>query len=321
MSSVLVHGAAGFVAHSLLPLLVSHGHKTLVLVDRKRIPSLLVERLRSAGAEIEEVVSDRLTAIRDRNNITSAVCLASSTSVDAALADPAPAIEGNVQVAIDFCEWVRGCRHAVRGIYLSSDEVLGESSVPLAEDSPLRPTQPYAASKAAAEIILNTYREVYKLDLVTLRSCNLVGPHQKEPKLIPVSVRRLMQDLEVPIHGSGEQLREWMAVHDLCQAILVLLNRSLGIGVFQAASSVHLSVNQVVRIVAEALRVTLRTVHVEDRMVQDHCYAMQCERLLGLGWQPIINPGDAIREATLSLAETVRDPDSNIVLPPESDAG
>ena len=81
-----------------------------------------------------------------------------------------------------------GCvesRQRARLIYLSSDEVLGESFVPLAEGALRRPSQPYAASKSAAEVVLSCYRDTYSLDVVIVRSCNLVGAHQRARKLIP----------------------------------------------------------------------------------------------------------------------------------------
>jgi dTDP-glucose 4,6-dehydratase len=187
-------------------------------------------------------------------------------------------------------------------VYVSSDEVLGEAFVALPESAPLRPTQPYAASKAAAEIILHCHRDVYGLSLVTLRSCNLVGPGQREPKLIPVAVRALLEGNPVPIHGSGEQLREWLAVEDFSTAILMLMDPSVPAGVYQASSGVHLSVFQVVECVARELKTPPSAVHVTDRMVQDGCYAMSAARLHGLGWRPQHDPIKAIGAAARALA-------------------
>lgn len=189
---------------------------------------------------------------------------------------------------------------------MSSDEVLGDSSVPLSEDAPLNPTQPYAASKAAAEIVLHNYRDVYKLNIVTIRSCNLVGAFQKKPKLIPTAVEALLENCPVPIQGDGKQFREWMAVEDLCRAIILLLQNEVTSQVYQATSGVRISVNDVVRIVAEKLRIDLETKQVPDRLVQDRSYAMKSARLNSLGWYPVSAPQGAIERAACLLRDELR---------------
>lgn len=303
MNTVLISGAAGFVAYSLLPLLVATGYKKLILLDKRPIPSRFIQLLRTMGADVKALVTDRIPPLKERNEISIAICLAGATSVDAALAQPASAIDENMHIALDLSEWIRCCPLPVRVVYMSSDEVLGESFVALDETSPLRPTQPYAASKAAAEIVLHSYRDVYDLDIITLRSCNLVGPGQQEPKLLPVVVRCLLTNEPVPVHGSGKQLREWMDVQDLCRAIIRLLQSDSPRGIYQAASGSHLSVNEVIRLVADGLQQRTRITHVADRLVQDRCYAMAADRLQALGWKPQIDPRQGIQAAATTLAQ------------------
>jgi dTDP-glucose 4,6-dehydratase len=239
------------------------------------------------------------------------ISLAGVTNVDTALENPELAFRANIGIAIDLVEWLRLRPDRPRVVYISTDEVLGESWVALPEDAALKPTQPYAASKAAAELILHNYRDVYGLDVVTLRSCNLIGGQQRARKLIPVAVASLLEARPVPIYGRGTQMREWLAVEDLCDAVLAVLGRGVPSGVYQAASGVHLSVHEVVRIVAEAMGRTPKKIEVRDRPVHDRCYAMQSCRLRNYGWAPAIDPRHAIAAAARELA-SVRDLDTSI---------
>jgi dTDP-glucose 4,6-dehydratase len=303
MPTVLVTGASGFVGRTLLPALCHAGYREIVVVDRVPMPAGTRRALAEAGGTATEVVSENLPDPARFPDLQCVVSLAGATSVDAALADPRAAVAGNLHIAVDLAEWTRAHDWPIRVVYVSSDEVLGDSVDPLPEDAHLRPTQPYAASKAAAEILLHCYRDVYRLNIATLRSCNLVGPGQQEPKLLPVAVRALLEGRPVPVHGSGEQLREWMAVDDLASAILTLMDPHAPATVFQAASGVHLPVSEVVELVARELGRPLEVDHVPDRRVQDRSYAMGTECLGRLGWRVRHDPVAAIGRAARALAD------------------
>lgn len=298
---ILVVGSSGFVATTLLPKLGAVGYSEFVLVDRQQLAPAVLETLRGSGADVQQFTSDDLL---DVGEVSEVVCLAGATSVDAALDDPRTAIAVNTKIALDLAEWMRKYP-ATRVVYMSSDEVLGESTTPLAEDAPLRPSQPYAASKAAAEVILHNYRDVYGLNLITLRSCNLIGPNQRRPKLIPTAVHSLLRGVPVPIHGTGAQLREWMSVDDLCSAILSLLDSRVAARVYHAASGVHASVLEVVQMVADVLGIPLQVGHVPDRLVQDLCYSMDATELRGLGWAPDQDLFSFLERAVLALRDEV----------------
>lgn len=317
MNKVLITGAAGFVGRNLIPMLAFDGIvSNLVFVDKHPMPLSLRDKLELTNVGLTTFATNKLPLDSIARDVDAIICLAGATSVDAALSDPKKAIDENVALATDLAEWSRRVNPLVKVIYMSSDEVLGESLEPLDEDVPLNPTQPYAASKAAAEIVLHNYRDVYKLNIVTIRSCNLVGAFQKKPKLIPTAVEALLASRPVPIQGDGEQFREWMAVEDLCRAIILLLQNDVLPQVYQATSSVKISVNDVVKIVADKLGVDLKTEKVPDRLVQDRSYAMQSERLNSLGWYPRFSPQDAIGRAARSLAKQMQDksviPDSRL---------
>jgi dTDP-glucose 4,6-dehydratase len=263
--------------------------------------------LRSLSARGVDVVSLRGSSLRELclPEVETAVVLAGQTDVDEALDHPVRAFEPNVQIAIDAGEWLRTNRQ-VRLIYLSSDEVLGEASVPLSERAPHRPTQPYAASKAAAETVLHCFRDTFALDVVTLRACNLVGGNQRARKLIPTAVWHLAQDREVPVHGSGACVREWLAVEDLCDAIALVVQHKLPTGIYHCSSGVRLTVLEVIELVARALGTKARWRHVADRMVNDRTYAMDASRLRSYGWAPRRETVGAIAAAAMAMAGSLK---------------
>jgi dTDP-glucose 4,6-dehydratase len=314
MKKILVTGAAGFVGKNLISLLVENGiSRELIFVDKHPAPPTLVNELKSKGVNLEVAISNKLPTDSSVQDVDAVICLAGATSVDAALWQPQKAIDENIAIAVDLAEWSHCVNPAAKVIYMSSDEVLGASIEPLGEDAHLNPSQPYAVSKASAELILHNYRDIYDLNIVTLRSCNLVGFGQKMPKLIPTAVYSLLEHRPVPIHGDGCQLREWMDVKDLCRAIVLLLHQDVEPQVFQATSGVKISVNEVVKIIAESLGVDLYTEHVADRLVQDRSYAMQPKRLNSLGWHAISDPYDAIRNAVSNIHEEVVNKDPGTI--------
>jgi dTDP-glucose 4,6-dehydratase len=295
---IIIYGAAGFVASTLLSRF-SLPPRALTLVDRERIGQSVLDSLSQAGPPVHVIRSPTLADVAaDEADVL--LILAGQTDVDQALANPALAFEANMAIAIESAKWWR--RHPwVRLVYLSSDEVLGPSRSPLGEDAPLRPTQPYAASKAAAEMALRCYSESYGLELVVIRSCNLVGGRQRARKLIPTAVQNLAAGLPVPIYGDGSHQREYLAVEDLCDVISQAVTRSLPAGTYNCTSGIAFRTVEVVGIVAEALAVEPILVEVKDRLVHDRCYAMDTSKLKTYGWKPQVAPTDAIAAAAIEL--------------------
>ncbi|MBL0702099.1 MAG: NAD-dependent epimerase/dehydratase family protein [Desulfosarcina sp.] len=297
--SSLIYGASGFVANNLISMLSRFGRNHFILIDKAEKPEIPDDIFK--GCKVDLVKGEKLIGLIDDSSIEEAVCLAGATSVDAGLDNPAETMRNNLDIAVEFGEWLRLNPH-IRAVYMSSDEVLGPSSVPLAEEAPLLPSQPYAASKAAGEMIIHNYRDVYGISVSTLRSCNLIGKGQRQPKLLPTAVDCLLRNKPVPIHGDGLQKREWLAVEDICTAIEILLRPGIRPAIYQACSGYHRSVLDVVSMIAETLGHSFAYKHVKDRRIQDNCYAMQSDRIQSIGWRVGLNPATAIKNAGRGLA-------------------
>lgn len=300
MSTMLIYGAAGFVGTAFGSKLTRRHTDCVVLVDQRPVPDHVCRGLAEQGIGVIVRCANALCNLDLPRDIKHVVVLAGQTDVDEALADPYRAFEQNIQIAVEVGEWLRHFPQS-KLLYISSDEVLGESFVPLAEDAAYRPTQPYAASKAAAEMVLHCYRDTYSLNVVTVRSCNLLGGHQRARKLIPSAVTHLARGQAVPVLGSGCQAREWLAVEDLCGALLAVIESESSAGVYHCSSGVSLTVLEVIQLVAGALNIPPRFRHVPDRIVQDRSYAMSCSRLRSLGWSPQWEVRETIHRAARAM--------------------
>lgn len=295
IDTVVVIGAAGFISQYLTPAL-AHVANNIVLIDPKPIPDRLINVL-------TELPHSYYPSLLEYNPSASCtlVSIAGVTDVDEALHKPDIAFSHNINLALEMAEWLRTKSPTSKLVYMSSDEVLGVSFEPLPENTPLCPTQPYAASKAAAEILLHNYRDVYNLDIVTLRSCNLIGGLQKAKKIIPISVNCIKHNKAIPVYGDGSHRREWLSVEDICTAILKLIQSPTAKGVYQASSHISLSINEVIEIIEKSLGVTARKVTTDYRAIHDVSYAMDTKRLKKLGWAAKIDPKDAIAAAAKEM--------------------
>jgi dTDP-glucose 4,6-dehydratase len=139
------------------------------------------------------------------------------------------------------------------------------------------------------------------LDLVIIRSCNLVGGRQRARKLIPTAVQHLANGEPVPVFGSGIHRREYLAVEDLCDALLLAIDRVLPTGVYHCTSGIGLRVADVISVVADALDVAPKMFEAPDRLVHDLSYAMDSSLLRSHGWREQICPVEAIASASRVL--------------------
>ena len=151
--------------------------------------------------------------------------MAAESHVDRSILEPAAFLVTNVlgtQAILDACRAV-GVR---RVLYVSTDEVYGDAGYEgsrWAEDSPLRASSPYAASKAGADLLVQAYQRTYGMPVLIARPCNHYGPRQFPEKLIPFMIRNLLEGRPLPVYGDGRQERDWLYVEDGARALLEIL--------------------------------------------------------------------------------------------------
>ena len=231
------------------------------------------------------------------------VHFAAESHVDRSIDDAAPFLQTNVVGTQCLLEGARAAG-IPRYVQVSTDEVYGTlapDDPAFTETTPLAPNSPYAASKAAADLLVRAAHHTFGLDTVITRCSNNYGPYQFPEKLIPLFITNAMNDIPLPVYGDGMQVRDWIHVTDHCRGVDAALRRG-------RAGQVYNFGGRSERHNIDVTRAVLRLVgkpeslirHVTDRLGHDRRYAIECARAEAeLGWRPTVAFEDG-------LAETVR---------------
>jgi dTDP-glucose 4,6-dehydratase len=227
------------------------------------------------------------------------VNFAAESHVDRSILEATPFIRTNILGTQVLLEAARTL-HIGRFVQISTDEVYGSlgSTGRFQEDRPLAPNSPYSASKAAADLLVRAYVHTHAVPAIVLRSSNAYGPYQFPEKLIPLVIANASQGKPLPVYGDGLQVRDWVHVLDLCEAILDILERGRTGEVYNVGGGNERTNLDVVYAIAE-LTGTARSLvrFVQDRPGHDRRYAMDFTKLhTELGWQPRRPFEDGLRD-------------------------
>jgi dTDP-glucose 4,6-dehydratase len=223
---------------------------------------------------------------------------AAETHVDRSISGPQDFVVTNVvgtQSLFDACR-----RHGTpRVVHIGTDEVYGSiESGSWTEDSPLEPNSPYAASKAAAEMLVRAYHRTYGMNVSSTRCSNNYGPYQYPEKVIPLFVTNLIDGLNVPLYGDGLNVRDWLHVDDHIRGIQIVAERGESGAAYNIGGGVELTNRQLTeRILANMGRKWETAVEqVPDRLGHDRRYSVDDSRLRALGYAPTRDFDEAIDE-------------------------
>lgn len=297
--TLLVTGGAGFIGGNFLrDWHRRHPEDRLICLDKLTYagnPAAL-EPL-EGSANFRFVLGD----IRDREAVgrllaeerpDAVVHFAAETHVDRSIQGPEAFLETNVMgtaALLDACR-ERGVR---RFHQVSTDEVYGDlpldrPELAFTEESPLRPSSPYSASKAAADLLALAYRRTYGLDVTVSRCSNNYGPWQHPEKLIPRMISLALADRPLPVYGQGRNVRDWLYVGDHCRAIEQILRRGRAGEVYNVGGGTQLRNIDLVRLLCRELgKPESLIAFVEDRKGHDLRYAVDAGKIRReLGWAP-----------------------------------
>ena len=214
------------------------------------------------------------------------VNFAAESFVDRSINDANPFLVSNIRGAFTILDITT--KQKKRMIQVSTDEVFGSLSEGTAsEESRFNPSSPYAATKAAAELIINSYSVTYGSDVIITRCTNNYGPRQFAEKLIPKTIILANQNKKIPIYGNGSNIRDWIYVDDHCDAVLLALFKG------KEGQSYNISANNEIdniTIVKKILGVMNKSEDliefVEDRPGHDFRYSMDSKKITSeLGWK------------------------------------
>ena len=224
------------------------------------------------------------------------VHFAAETHVDRSIASSHDFLKTNVMGTQCLLEAAR--RHAVkRFLHISTDEVYGSiRKGSFTEESPFQPNSPYAASKAAAELLARAYWKTYGTPVLIARSSNNFGPYQFPEKIIPLFVTNLIEGKKVPLYAKGQNCRDWIYVEDNCRALELIFERGKVGEAYNVGGENERTNLELTRSILRFMRQgTNRIRRVKDRPGHDFRYSIDSRKLGGLGFQPHWNFDKALR--------------------------
>ena len=299
---LLVTGGYGFIGSNfILKLLEEHNNFQVINIDAELTGSNPKNLLEVQNHKNYEYVKGNITNKKFMEeqiaNCDAVINFAAETFVDRSINDANPFLVSNIRGAYTILDIIT--KQKKRMIQISTDEVFGSLIDGTAtEQSKLNPSSPYAATKAAAELLVNSYSVTYGSDVIITRCTNNYGPHQFAEKLIPKTILLANKDMKIPIYGKGTNIRDWIYVADHCDAVLMALLNG------KAGKSYNISANNeidnltVVRKILEIMNKSEDLIDfVEDRPGHDFRYSMDSKKISDeLGWKVKSNFDDGLRK-------------------------
>ena len=238
-------------------------------------------------------------SIFQKNKIDVVVNFAAESHVDRSIEDAASFIKTDIEGVWNLLE--KSKKHGIeRFIQISTDEVYGTIPEGSADENyPLRPSNPYSASKAGGDRLAFSYFVTYGLPVIVTRASNNYGPFQYPEKMIPLFITNAMEDQRLPVYGDGHQKRDWLHVLDHCEAVQFIIEDGENGETYNIAGNcekMNIEVTETILDLMEKSKDLLT--YIEDRPGHDRRYSLASHKLKSIGWT-------AAREFRTGLKETV----------------
>ncbi len=303
---ILVTGGCGFIGSNFVRLQLENDPAIEVLNLDKLTYAGNPENLRDVEADPRYRFEQGDIADRERVRQLLAdfqpeivVNFAAESHVDRSILDSGPFVQTNIvgtQILMDACREAKVPRY----VQVSTDEVYGSLGPTgfFTEETPLAPNSPYSASKTAADLLVRSYFHSFGFPAVITRCSNNYGPYQFPEKLIPLFISNAIQDLSLPVYGTGTNVRDWIHVADHCRGIDAAMRRGTAGEVYNFGGRTEKTNLEITHLLLELLDKPKSLIrYVQDRPGHDLRYAIdpaKAER--ELGWKPEVNFETGLRE-------------------------
>lgn len=297
---ILVTGGAGFIGSNFVRHIVRKYRDYEIVVLDKLTYAGRKENLQDVWDKITFIKGD----IAKKEDVEKAVknCdyivnFAAETHVDRSVIEAGTFVLTDVYGVYNLLEAAR--KHEISKFeQISTDEVYGQ--IPegsFKEEDKLEPRNPYSATKAAAELLCQSYFETYGLPVVITRSSNNYGPYQHPEKLIPKTIIYALLNKPIPVYGKGENVRDWLYVVDNCEAIDLVLHKGRKGETYNIAAKQELKNIEVVKTILKLVKKPESLIKfVEDRPGHDLRYSLDIEKIAKLGWKPKVKFKEGIKK-------------------------
>ena len=289
MKSFFITGAAGFIGSHICEYIASYFPKAkiyaldkLTYAGNKKFLNNLIKNKKFKFIRSDIIESKKY--LKYLKNIDCAINVAAESHVDNSFLNSINFTRTNAYGAHIF---LQNCinNKVKKIIHISTDEVYGDKTKGTSkEDDKLNPTNPYSASKAAAEMIINSYKFVYKKNIIIIRANNIYGIRQYPEKLIPVCIIKSLNKKKIPIHGNGKNIRHYLSVHDFCRGLILIIKKTKK-GTFNIGSDEKFSNIQIAKKIQKLIGNSKLIKHVKDRPFNDTRYSISSSKIKKLGWK------------------------------------
>ncbi len=303
MISMLVTGGCGFIGSNFIRYVLEHDPNVHVVnFDALTYAGNLANLADLADNPryrfLRGDVADRPAVEAAMRGVHSVIHFAAESHVDRSIHDCGPFVRTNIvgtQILLDAAR----SAGVHRFLQVSTDEVYGSlgPSGAFREDTPLAPNSPYAASKAAAYLLVRSYIHTFGMPALITRCSNNYGPYQFPEKLIPLFISNLLRDEPVPVYGDGQNVRDWIHVRDHCSGIYAVWQRGRDGEIYNLGGRSERTNLQLTHALLEALGKPASLIrYVPDRPGHDRRYAIDCGKIeRELGWRPSVPFEDGLR--------------------------
>ncbi len=225
------------------------------------------------------------------------VNFAAESFVDKSILDANPFLVSNIRGTYTILDIIKNQNKKL--IHISTDEVFGSLENGNADESyKFNPSNPYAATKASAELIINSYNMTYDTDCIITRCTNNYGPMQFPEKLIPKTILLASQQKTIPVYGNGKNIRDWIFVKDHCEAILQILDKGKSQQSYNISAHNNISNIEIVKQILEIMNCSNELIEfVDDRPGHDLRYSLNSSKIRNeLNWSESTNFQDGLKE-------------------------
>jgi len=288
---LLVTGGAGFIGSNFVELAIHNRGYEVVTLDALTYAGTRHNLQRVIGHPrhtfIHGDIGDADLVRNLVHDVDAIVNFAAETHVDRSIEESKKFIETNIGGTQTLLDAALNT-DIERFLQVSTDEVYGQADQEsFEEDDILLPRNPYAASKASADLLVKSFGTTYDLPVLITRSCNNFGPRQHVEKLIPKFVRRSIAGSSLPLYGDGSNVREWIYVDDNCRALDLVLQLGNPGETYNIGTGDERTNLEVTRAILNAVGGSEEQItYVKDRAGHDRRYALNSNKIRHLGWTP-----------------------------------
>ena len=299
----LVCGGCGFIGSAFIRKhLKNNSQEKIINLDNLSIGSNKENLKQVEKNENYSFLNDDIKNFEIVNKIAKSVDIiinfAAETHVDRGISNPKPFIETNVMGTYSLLEAAR--KNDKLFVHVSTDEIYGdaENNVSFTEEALLKTSNPYSATKASADHLVEAYHRTYGLKCITTRCTNNFGPYQFPEKLIPKTIIRASKDLKVPLYGGGNQIRSWIYVIDHVEAIESLISKGKSGQVYNISAWNEIPNRTVVEKILQVMTKPTNLIEtVVDRPGHDKRYSIDASKIKQTtGWSPRYQFDQALEE-------------------------